>query len=51
MHETRRVVLGTYSHRYECTCGWTSEDCPNGNPTAGAALVRHMTEHAREDNT
>lgn len=49
-HQTRRVALDTYDHRFECSCGWRSEGCPNGSPTAGAALVRHMMEHAKEES-
>jgi hypothetical protein len=46
--QTRRVPLDTYTHAFQCECGWTSEGCPNGEATAGAALVRHMVEHYTE---
>ena len=46
-HLTRRVAVDTYSHRYECRCGWVSDDCANGEPAAGAALVRHIIDTMR----
>ncbi len=45
---TRRVVVDTYLHRFECECGWASPDAENGRGEAGAALVRHTLTHSEE---
>jgi hypothetical protein len=42
---SRRVTVDTYSHRWECECGWVSQVAENGRGEAGAALVRHTLEH------
>lgn len=47
---THRVALDTYHHAFRCECGWVSQGAPNGQGTAGAALVRHMLEHHKEDH-
>jgi hypothetical protein len=46
---SRRVTVDTYSHRFECECGWLSEVAENGRGEAGAALVRHTLTHTREE--
>jgi hypothetical protein len=46
---SRRVVVDTYSHAFECECGWVSVVAENGRGEAGAALVRHTLTHARKE--
>ncbi len=47
---SRRVTVDTYSHRWECECGWVSVVAENGRGEAGAALVRHTLEHTEKDD-
>jgi hypothetical protein len=48
-YDSRRIVVDTYSHQFMCECGWVSITADNGSGTAGAALVRHMLEHVKEE--
>lgn len=49
-HNWRRVPLGAYRHRYVCSCGWESPEVDNGDPAAGAAVVRHEIALRRESD-
>jgi hypothetical protein len=48
---SRRVTVDTYSHRWECECGWLSQVAENGRGEAGAALVRHTLTHQNDPNS
>ena len=41
-HGFERIALGPYRHRYDCRCGYTTDEADNGTPIAGAQLVRHL---------
>ena len=44
-HTPTKVRVDTYTHRWECSCGWQSTVCANELATAGAEMVRHMIAH------
>lgn len=49
-HHFDRVALGPYRHRYDCTCGYATDEVDNGTATAGAQLVRHIADTIPKEN-
>lgn len=47
-HNWRRVPMGTYAHRYVCSCGWESPETTNGDMAANVAIVRHEIDVAKQ---